>query len=531
MKRTIFKALLILSTACLGVAAGSWLAVSKRSADFLAAYPEGKQIASPAPQFPPASADEDSTSMLLGALKITDPLERSFRIYQTIGRIGPEQLKVLLQRADEIPGEYRDSLRRALFARWLQIDPAGAAQWVQPFVRSQWRSSWSDGLDKQLTEMWVASNPSAALAEFLKFPVSANGENLVASTVLKMTAGDHAAAIAELGQIADAPKREAALRAALPEWAKSEPAAAFARLDSIRDPQAWAETASEVLGHWMKKDADAGLAKADSVIAQLSIRDAKAVVEKVAEDGGKSAAAWALAQTGELRALAVTGVFHAWRRNRSAADQIAAIEWASNAGLLSDSNNVSNPYSTHNETLPALLALPPSPGRTELLSQILLTLPLNDAQRVMDAVTAEGRHNLVCGFAQGQAFKATTAEKMVEVISLVPSGGDAGIAASLVGNLLPERFATGAVAAIEQIADPVLRDRAFVAAIPTLNRQSPEKTEATLGLITDPMQRDSARAGIIRSAHYENPAKARSLLESSPLSAEWKEIIRLGWGE
>ena len=183
------------------------------------------------------------------------------------------------------------------------------------------------------------------------------------------------------------------------------------------------------------------------------------------------------------------------------------------------------------ETLDAVLRTPVGAGRTELISQLLHNLPLDDARRAMDAVEPADRRSLLQTFISGQALKAATAAKLVETIALVPAGPDAARAATIVGQLLPQRFSGDTESAIESVTDPVLRDRMYSAAIRLLDRNSPERTEATLARITDPTQRDIARARLIRGAAYESPARARAMLESSPLSAEWKEVIRMEWAE
>ncbi len=537
MKRTIFHTLIVLLVGTVAFAAGSWLAVKKRSAALLSAYPATPTASTPEPQPLVVASDDDSTAKLLGALQIVNPLERSAQIYDAIGHIGPEQLALLLQRAEQIPGDFRDTLRRALFARWLQIDPTGAAKWVRPFVCTRWQRAkaniYEADLPVQLTEMWVTANPSAAMAEFLKLPLTRGGAELIAETALKLAAGDHAACIAKLGEIADAPKREAELKAVLGEWAKTEPAVAFANLARIHDSKLWREAASDVLGAWVKKDAAAGLAQVDALLPNLSPKDARFVVENAAKNGGENAAAWALALPESLRGFATPSVFHAWRETGGQAGQIEAIEWANREGLLADASNVSERIGImiSNETLPTVLNLPPSAGRTELISQLLYNLPDDEARRALDAVSPDERKSLLLPYVQGRAMKAPTAAKLVEAISLVPAGPDAARAASIIGQLLPQRFSAGTEAAIAEVADPILRDRMMVAAIRLLDHNFPERTEAALASITDPVQRDLARVSLIRRAAYESPAKARTMLENSPLSSEWKEVIRLGWGE
>ncbi len=537
MKRAIFHTLIALLVGIVCFAAGSWLAVKKRSAALLLAYPATPTATAPEQQSLAVESDDDSTARLLGALKIVNPLERSARLYEAIGHIGPEQLNLLLQRAEQIPGEFRDTLRRALFARWLQIDPAGAAKWVRPFVCMRWRRTNSEfygpDLDSQLTEMWATANPSAAMAEFMKLPLTPGGSELIAETALKLAAGDRAASIIELGKITDAAKRESALKAALGEWAKTEPAAAFAKLALINDPKLWTETASDVLGNWVKKDASAGLAQVDALLPNLSPKDAGIIITNAAKNGGKNAAAWALALPEALRKFAIPEMIHAWREAGSQAEQIEAIEWANREGLLADRSNVSNQLfiGMSNEQLPAVLNLPPSEGRTELISQLLYNLTNDEARRAMDAISQEERSRMVPSYVQGRALKAASTAKLIEIIALVPAGPDAARAATIAGNIMAQRFNAETESAIDGVADPVIRDRMYAAAIRLLDRNFPERTEATLSRITDPVQRDLARVNIIRNAAYESPAKARALLENSPLSAEWKEVIRLGWAE
>ena len=482
-------------------------------------------------------SEGDSEARLLGALRIENRLERSARLYESIGMIGPAQLHALLQRADQFPADLRDTLRRALFARWLQIDPAGAAKWVRPFVCKRWTTTkadiYGDNLPAQLTEMWATANPAAALAEFTNLPLSAGGAELIAETALKLTAGDHAACLAELGKIADAPKRESALKAAFSEWAKAEPAAAFSRLALIRDPELWAEATSDVLGSWVKKDAATGLAQVDILLPGLSPKDARLIIGNAAKSGGKNAAAWALAFPDPVRGTAARAVFNAWRDTQSIAEQIAAVEWAGRENILTDPEDAAQGmgFMLRKQTLDAILKTPVGAGRTELISQLLHDLPLDDARRAMDTVEPADRRSLLQTFISGQALKATTAAKLVETIALVPAGPDAARAATIVGQLLPQRFSAETESAIESVTDPALRDRMYSAAIRSLDRNSPERTEATLARITDPIQRDIARARLIRGAAYESPTKARAMLESSPLSAEWKEVIRMEWAE
>ncbi len=537
MKRTIFHAVIVVFVGLAGFAAGSWFAVRKRSAALLAAYPATGIATPPAAAPPVVDSEGDSEARLLGALRIKNRLERSARLYESIGSIGPAQLHALLQRADQFPADLRDTLRRALFARWLQIDPSGAAKWVRPFVCKRWTTTkadiYGDNLPAQLTEMWATANPAAALAEFTKLPLSVGGAELIAETALKMTVGDHAACLAELGKIADTPKREFALKAALSEWAVAEPAAAFSRLALIHDPALWAEAASDVLGSWVKKDAAAGLAQVDVLLPGLSPEDARLIIGNAAKSGGKNAAGWALAFPEPVRGTAARAVFNAWRDTQSIGEQIAAVEWAGRENILTDPEDAGQGmgYRLQKETLDAILRTPVGAVRTELISQLLHDLPLDDARRAMDAVEPAGRRGLLLTFISGQALSAPTAAKLVETIALVPAGPDAARAATIVGQLLPQRFSAETESAIETVTDPVLRDRMYSAAIRSLDRNSPERTEATLARITDPTQRDIARARLIRGAAHESPAKARAMLESSPLSAEWKEVIRMEWAE
>lgn len=537
MKRAIFHTLTALLVGIVCFAVGSWLAIKKRSAALLLTYPATPAATAPEQQSLAVESDDDSTAQLLSALTIVNPLERSARIYEAIGHIGPEQLQQLLQRAEQIPGDFRDTLRRALFARWLQIDPAGAAKWVRPFVCMRWRRTNSDfygaDLHSQLTRMWLTANPSEAMAEFLKLPLTLGGSELIAETALKLAGGDRAASILELGKITDAPKRESALKAALGEWAMTEPAAAFAKLALIRDPKLWTATASDVLGNWVKKDAAAGLAQVDALLPNLSPKDAGIIITNAAKSGGKNAASWALALREALRSFAIPELFHTWREGGSHSEQIEAIEWANRNGLLADPSNVAERtgISISNEMLPTVLNLPPSAGRTELISQMLYNLPNDEARRAMDAVSPEERRSLLDAYISGRALKAVSTAKLIEIIALVPAGPDAARAATIAGNIVAQRFNAETESAIDGVADPVIRDRMYAAAIRLLDRNFPERTEATLSRITDPVQRDLARVNIIRSAAYESPAKARALLENSPLSAEWKEVIRLGWAE
>lgn len=524
MKRRIL--LTVVAVICLiaGFSSGVWLAMSSRKSELLAAYSE---TAPATPLHIPVSdpSETDSMTAMLSAVKIPNSLERAAKLYEAIGGIRADQIEAMMNGVDRLPAEFQNAMREALFTRWLELDGESAKRWVRPRMRRAIANgSWNGD---RLVQVWLHANPREAFAEGIRPPTTKNSGRFLSTTALLITNGDHRAALAELRAITDSALHDGAVAELFTTWGDKNPAEAFAQLDALQDSKLRAFKASEVLGKLARKDSALATQHANLLLQSLTPEQAKNVVERVAGMGGKDVASWALTLGEPFRKTALTGVFQGWFNK---GDPIAAIEWVKKENL----DSVIGFSAVWNQSVLSskglfdrILALPPSPLRSDLMGQLSHNMTADNLQQLRSSQLEVDRERATMITASHEINRAKTAQQAIAVLDTLSTQKNRVSMSQSIGELFAWRYPETAVTAIEAITDPALRDAAFSAAGKTLYEKHPAQAEDAFLKISDPDLRDQAKANVFRSGvFYGSPAKAEQWLEQSGMSDEWKTVLR-----
>ncbi|MEO8354051.1 MAG: hypothetical protein ABI680_20165, partial [Chthoniobacteraceae bacterium] len=229
MKRCI----LLVIVAAAGFGAGRWLAAPERIG---AENHTGAPGAAPAPVTSSAenrsfAGEQEAVSAFFSALQHPNKLRRAYELQRDIELLDPAQIRALVERVVKLGHEDGSALIGPLMARWVALDPEGAAAWSRPTVERVFVSGY--GMDFAICDAWCAADPEAALALALTRPHASRSARQVEAAVGALAGNQPAAQVRRAAALPEGKLRDSAIAAGLSEWAKRSPAEAFVQLNLL----------------------------------------------------------------------------------------------------------------------------------------------------------------------------------------------------------------------------------------------------------------------------------------------------------
>lgn len=534
-----------------GLAAGAWISIGRRAADFSAGVDRRLAETIVAAPVPAASAtrafstDEEMLSAIMSALVEEEPLLRAHRLHDLLGRLTSAELGLLFAstvKTEDV--ERRGELLGTLLARWVVVDPAAAAEAVRPYrdrCRVAGRWNWQS-IDFAVGRAWAQAMPEAALAEAMAAPDLPWSAMSAGTAMETLAEGDAARQLEALARLPANRLRAEMCSRAIRTLAEKDTAAAEAALALLPEPQQRARLQSEILGKLTERDPAAGLARLATLAPDLapgaaSTRLAVAILRPAAAKDPSAALAALDALPEELRTSARASVLVGWAGEHP----MEALEWAGANGVEvsevkapvffgdSDGAGWNSLFGTalehdREKALAWMRTQPASPQRDAMLNEGMWRGTTAQSLEVFAELTPYGRI-WVAGFAVNRLYGEDRDRAVTWVKDLSPGAARAAAVQNL--GYIEASFAPESLDALADAwpAGPD-RDATLRGVALHVSQNDPARAPDYARRVSDPVMREAAFAEVARTWLYRDANSARVWLAgTNEISAESKRVI------
>jgi hypothetical protein len=212
----------------------------------------------------------NSESAIFAALREPNELRRLHDLMEAVSEMGIDEISSTLVLAQKLSAQEQKSLMPVLVARWAELDPAAAAQFVLTLPESVIRSMTM----RATLGVWFASSPEEAMAWASSLPPGQERSRTIDEVVRALAQRDPASAMLLLERFPKDRARDSSSYNVFSEWAK-------------RDPRAAAD-------YWLKvipasgQDVNGALAKIASLWARSDPQEAFTWAQKLPESTAKN---------------------------------------------------------------------------------------------------------------------------------------------------------------------------------------------------------------------------------------------------
>ncbi|MEA3208622.1 MAG: hypothetical protein QOE70_1679 [Chthoniobacter sp.] len=221
------------------------------------------------------SADADLAGSILAAVRARDYFRRRHDIYAVGQQLGRDTIRAALEATQQFSEADRENAQYSLLARWLELDPAAAYEWVGARSKQSQRSA----LTREFFHSLGLKDPATALTFLNQSRAGPNrGEDFTYSVFEAWSTYDPSAAVEAALSLQKKESRGSALGIALGRWAKRDPQGALARVAQIADAEMRGDQLRTVLREWAEEDPQAAAGHALGLPAGKERNDALASV-------------------------------------------------------------------------------------------------------------------------------------------------------------------------------------------------------------------------------------------------------------
>ena len=210
------------------------------------------------------AVDADLVRPILAAVRARDYFQRRHDIYEFGQKLDRDTIRAAMEAVQQLSEADREPAQYPLVARWLELDPAAAYEWVGALPKAGQRSE----LMLEFFHSLGMKDPVAALGFLRQHEAVPNrGEDFTYNVFEAWSVHDPAAAVDAALNLTKKESRGSGLGIALGRWAKRDPLAALARVGQFQDAEMRRENLRIVLREWAEEDPHAAASHAMSLPA------------------------------------------------------------------------------------------------------------------------------------------------------------------------------------------------------------------------------------------------------------------------
>jgi hypothetical protein len=316
------------ATFWIGIWLGSGTASNPSPAKQSAPAPTESLADSTSPEakvFQSTTGGDARLSRLLTSVKERSQLKRRHEFYETLRDVTAAEIVELIARAEKLPPIYRRPLLVALVERWLELDFAGAREWIT-----------SHRPDPDILMAWARIEPASALEEAFSEKKTRGGWRPDSFKIaLEALAGPNLGdQVARLAQFPPGRLRDHILTERIAAWADRDPDAAFRFANGLPPGKLHDDSRTQALLKWAAKDPAEAVAHVKQIIPELTAGIVGSALltqmaDEIAHKDPQAAVQFARDLPPEFRSNPVIAAGREWAKT----DPIAALEWARELGV------------------------------------------------------------------------------------------------------------------------------------------------------------------------------------------------------
>lgn len=204
-------------------------------------------------------ADADLARHILAAVRARDYFRRRHDIYAVGQQLDRDTIRAAMDATQHFPEIDRENARYPLLARWLELDPAAAYEWVGAVPKQSQRTD----LMREFFHSLGLKDPATALTFLAQYKADPNrGEDFTSNVFEAWSVHDPAAAVDAALSLPTEKSRGSGISVALGRWAKRDPQAALARVAQFPDAAMRRVHLGVVLREWAEEDPQAAASHA-----------------------------------------------------------------------------------------------------------------------------------------------------------------------------------------------------------------------------------------------------------------------------
>jgi hypothetical protein len=193
----------------------------------------------------------DLPRRVLAAVRSRDYFRRRYEIYAVGQELDRETIRAAMEATQQFSDEDREHAQYPLIARWLELDPAAAYQWVNNLPAPKRRTN----LMREFFHSLGLKDPTTALSFLAQYKSDPNrSDDFTYSVFEAWSAHDPAAAVDAAINLQKIDTRQSAVGVALGRWAKKDPQGALARVAQLPDGESRRQNLRTVLREWAEED-------------------------------------------------------------------------------------------------------------------------------------------------------------------------------------------------------------------------------------------------------------------------------------
>lgn len=209
-----------------------------------------------------AAPTSDFDRRIIAALRARDYFQRRFEIYALGQKLDATTIRTAMEATQTLNPSDRDSSQYVLLARWLELDPAAAYDWVKARPEKNRRSD----LLREFFHSLGLKDPATALTYLGKHGNDPSGGTDYTYSVFEAwSSADPLAATEAAFALANKESRGSALQNALSRLAKKDPQVALQRIASLPDESERQNYRRVALRAWAEEDPEAARAHAETL--------------------------------------------------------------------------------------------------------------------------------------------------------------------------------------------------------------------------------------------------------------------------
>ena len=299
------------------------------------------------------SSEADIANSILAAVRARDYFRQRHDIYEVGQRLDRDTIRAAMDAMQQFAETDREPAQYPLLARWLELDPPAAFDWVTALPQKGQRAELtreffhSLGLKDPATalrflaqykadpkrgedftysvfEAWSVHDPTAAVDAALSLPTKVAQASALGVALENLAKRDPQGALARGARIADADTRRDQFRVVLHDWAEADPQAAANYASSLPAGKERNNAITSILSRVAPTDHDAAMRLLEQLPAGPARNEALArVVSDLGSDEPQIAAEFVLALPPGQQRTSIYQVVSGLARQ----DHAAALEW------------------------------------------------------------------------------------------------------------------------------------------------------------------------------------------------------------
>lgn len=455
---------------------------------------------------------DDRLAKVLQALFTPGSFRDLARLGSLLHELPPDQMKLVMERADRLPTEQRAIWLPRLFTYWMNEDQVAATAWFMPKLErlgkgATYLGSFSSSVDPQLLAIWARTAPERAYTYVREHPASSVSRHLLDSALSFWPDKDPSHRFQLICSLPEA-ARQQTLPSFLGNWAETDQSAALAAARSLPPGPARDELVLSLL----LKTSSLQPQELFREITQLGtprIGTLALTVEKAATLDPTATLDWWQKQDAAVQGQLGATLAAAWAQK----DPAAALAWALAHGVdplasplssLEIGGEAAGLHGSHDlYRSPFRKALEEQPDAT---LQWIRSLPPEERERYLEAASTQGL--------------MPEPEKLLSLLGELPPEAAAAGAERIFGNLML-RDPVSARSLAETLPAGPVRQQAWASLAVRREEPLPDLAEA---------DREAMLSGIASQHYWSTPAQSLELANSiRDEQLRWKTIDSIFW--